>query len=159
MLEFWQAPLPLTTIPIPPFVQQIKADPVPGSVLDLPYLPLIMRFAGIHQIYHQRPLAIQLTRRVDDPRYQASALFRWLDRPRVWLELEGEQRTEALAELDSEFINRRIGYVIVYKKFLEPEDLAGIKSMMKDFRGNRVLIEDDTYLVYNLDYVQFGPPL
>jgi hypothetical protein len=151
LLEFWQAPLNLTRLPIPPFVAEIKADPVPGSVLDLPFLPAIPRFGGTYQTHHERPLAIQLTRRVDDPAYQASALFRYLDRPRVWLNLAGEKRSAALSELQAEFQQRQIRYVIVYKKFMGPEDVAGMRSLMKDYPRSVVMIEDDHYLVYCLD--------
>jgi hypothetical protein len=134
----------------PAFVRDMKSDPAPGSVLDLPFLPLVMRFAGIHQMNHERPLAIQLTRRVDDPRYQDSALFRYLDRPRSWVMMSEAEKAAARAELGEEFRERAVRYVVVYKKFYEPEDLPAVREILSGL-GLTVVVDDEIYLVSRRD--------
>jgi len=151
LLESFQAPLPVDRIPIPDFVREIKADPVPGSVLDLPHLPLVKRFAGIHQMNHERPLAIQLTRRVEDPDYHASPLHKYLDRPRDWLEFDDAERARALDETRAEFALREIRYVVAYTspKFMEAEDLAGLRMAMAALGAEEKFI-DGNYVVYRM---------
>jgi hypothetical protein len=148
ILEFNQAPLGLDRLPVPGYVFEIKADPVYGSVLDLPFLPDMQRFGGFYQMYHEKPLAIQLTQRINDPSYQRGALFRYLDRPRVWLSLSEKERREGLAELRSEFAERRIRYVVAYPRFMEEEDVKGISSVLSDLGPEAALVENDLYMVY-----------
>ena len=150
VLEFNQAPLPLARIPIPAFVETIRTDPVFGSVLDLPYLPDIKRFAGINQIHHGKPLAFQLTSRIDDPRYQSGALFRYLDHPRLWLRLQGKERQAALAQLRAEMKRRRLRYLVAYPRFMEPTDLAGLESVLSELGPRETIVKDDRYQVYRL---------
>jgi hypothetical protein len=148
LLEFNQAPLALDRLPVPGYVFEIKEDPVHGSVLDLPFLPDMQRFGGFYQMYHEKPLAIQLTQRINDPNYQRSALFRYLDRPRAWLGLSDMERLEGLAELRSEFAARKIRYVVAYPRFMEEEDLAGLLGIMKELGPQATLLENDLYVVY-----------
>ena len=148
VLEFNQAPLPLNQYPIPEFVETVRTDPVFGSVLDLPYLPDLKRFAGIYQVHHGKPLAFQLTSRIDDPGYQAGALFRWLDQPAIWTVLDGPERDSALAELRAEMARRKLRYIVAYPKFIEPGNLAGLEIVLDAIGPHEVLRKDTVYWVY-----------
>lgn len=148
VLEFNQAPLPLNQYPIPDFVETIKNDKVFGSVLDLPYLPDLKRFAGIYQVHHGKPLAFQLTSRIDDPGYQSGTLFRWLDQPAIWTVLDGPERDAALAELRAEMARRKLRYIVAYPKFIEPGNLAGLEIVLDSIGPHEVLRKDGTYWVY-----------
>ncbi len=149
-IEYNQAPLKLDRIPIPDFVYEIRDDPSPGSVLDIPYLPVVKRIGGIHQMYHEKPLVYQLTRRRDDPRYLEGTLFKYFDRPGKWPSMQDERKEEALDELRGEFVLRDLRYVCAYPRFMEPEDVKGLETMMRDAGALRTLVENDKYIVYQL---------
>lgn len=150
LLEFNQAPLAVSQIPVPGFVEEIRKDPAEGSVLPLPFLPDMKRLSGFYQMRHGKPLAFQLTSRVDDPAYQHNALFRYLDHPRIWLELTGEPRAQALQELRAEMSRRQVRWLEVYPKFMEPPDMAGLKNLVPDLFPEATLIDDANYFVVRL---------
>jgi hypothetical protein len=147
-LEFNQAPLKLDRIPVPAYVYEIKNDPVYGSVLDLPFLPDMQRLGGYYQMHHEKPLAIQLTSRIEDPEYANSALFTYLDHPRLWLAISGQERAEVLESLRGELKERKVRYITAYPRFMEKDDLQGLLRVMKELGPDKVLREDELYVVY-----------
>lgn len=68
VLEYWPAPLPLTRIPAPAYVEAIAAAPGGGGVIDLVNKPPIALY---HQILHEKPIAFGYI-----ARFPASALLR-----------------------------------------------------------------------------------
>ncbi|HUT53858.1 MAG TPA: glycosyltransferase family 39 protein [bacterium] len=148
VLEFNQAPLKLDSIPVPAYVYEIKNDPVYGSVLDLPFLPDTKRLGGYYMMHHYKPLAIQLTSRIGDPKYESSALFKYLNHPRVWLSLSGGPRAAALDALRRELSERKVRYIAAYPRFMEPDDLKGLLQVMTELGPDAVLVENDLHVVY-----------
>jgi len=67
-LEYWPAPLPLTRIPAPAYVEAIAAGPDGGGVIDLVNKPPITLY---HQVLHGRPIAFGYI-----ARFPASAVLR-----------------------------------------------------------------------------------
>lgn len=148
LLEFNQAPLELDRFPLPAFVAEIKADPVMGSVLDLPQLPDIKRISGFYHMHHGRPVVFQLASRGDDPGFKKTALARFLDRPAAWDRMSRPERERALKELKAEFSRRKIRYVIAYPKFMTADDAAAIRKIMTAIGPDKVLVEDPVHMVY-----------
>jgi len=151
IFEFNQVPLDLDRLPVPSFVYDIKRDPEPGSVLDLPQLPDIKRIGGWYHMHHGRPLVFQLASRGADPERARSPLFKHLEAPSKWLDLNEEQREDALIELRRAFFERDIRYVIVYKKFMEKDDVAGTREALSGLGPGRAMVDDEVHLVYRLE--------
>ena len=147
-MEFMQAPLDLDRFPLPGFVGKMQEDPKPGSVLDLPQVPDIQRIAGWYHMHHWRPLVFQLTTRGDDPEHQETAIYRAFHDPSIWLHLSGKEYWLTLTDLRQELGFRDVRYIVVYPRFMDEEDLAGLRKLIPELGPDEKLVDNDKYIVY-----------
>ncbi len=82
--------------------------------------------------------------------FQSRPIFRYLDHPEVWLEMSEADRARAAAELEREFAERRVRYVIVYPRFMSERDLAGARTALERLGPEATVADDGKHLVYRL---------
>lgn len=151
LLEFNQAPLKLDRFPVPGFVYEIKADPAPGSLLNLPHTPDTTRIAGYYHMHHERALIFRHISRGMDTKGQSKAILRYLVKPRMWLQLSGKERDKALDELVRELDRRDLRYLVVYPKFMEEEDYKGLRELIFELEPAEVIEDNENYFVCRFD--------
>ncbi len=151
LLEFNQAPLDLSRIPVPAFVKELRDDPAPGAVLDLPLISEIRRLAGYYHMHHMRPLAYQPTAKGHDPSFSTTAIYRCLQHPGQWLDMTSGRKKECVNDLQVEYKRRKIRYVVVFPRFMDKKDLAAATDILPRLGPHKLIKDSELYKVYRYE--------
>jgi hypothetical protein len=150
-MEFFQAPLKLSAVPIPEFHRSLADEPGDFAVLDLPILPDIYRYSGTYQTYHGKRLIIDLTGRQSDRRGFQDPVFFYLSEPLRWDMLEPEDKTRVEQNLYSEIKRRRIRYVVLFTRFMEQDNIELTQKILRRLGPEKEWKEGDLFIVFRFD--------
>jgi len=148
LAEFEQAPLTLSQIPVPAFYQRLAEEPGDFAVLDLPLLPDVYRYSGTFQRWHHKRLVIDLTGRATDQRALYDPLFRCLDIPARFFVLGPAEQARAKKQIREEMAGRRLRYVVLFRKFLSPEQETRLVRLLRALGPVAELQEKDLFIIF-----------
>jgi len=148
LMELNQAPIKVDRVPLPRLYQEIAQEPDKFTVLDLPLLPDIYRYSGFFQISHKKYLAIDLTARKVGAVFSEDPLFFYLDEPLRFFELGPEKQGRIKEQIRSELKRRKVKYVIIYLKFVDPEKKADLDRLLRGLGPEKDFASEDLFRVY-----------
>jgi len=131
LLELNQAPIKTDRINLPEFYQRLCSKKGEFSLLELPLLPDIYRYVGFYQIWHHKPLVIDLTARRVGAGLQDSSLLYYLDEPKRFFQLSERGKEKVLEEIQAEQKRRKVGYIILWIRFMEKEKAQRLDELIK----------------------------
>jgi hypothetical protein len=147
-LEFFQAPLTLSAVPIPEFHQSLAKEPGDFSILDLPMLPDIYRYSGTYQTWHGKRLIIDLIGRQTDRSLFKDPLFFYLSEPLRWEVLSAGGKREAEAKLKAQIQRRRLRYVVMFTRFMEPDNIELTEKLLRRLGPEKEWDEGDIFIIF-----------
>ncbi|GEM_PF-1205999 len=147
-LEFLQAPLSLSAVPIPEFHRGIADEPGEFSVLDLPMLPDIYRYSGTYQTWHGKRLIIDLTSRQTDRRFFKDPIFLYLGEPLRWDALSEGEKRETEAKLKAEIQRRRLRYIVIFTRFMESDNIELALRLIRRLGPEKEWKEGDIFIIF-----------
>jgi len=131
LLELNQAPIKTDRINLPEFYQRLCSKKGEFSLLELPLLPDIYRYVGFYQVWHHKPLVIDLTARRVGAGLRNSPLLYYLDEPKRFFQLSEKKKEKVREKIQAELKRRKVGYIILWLRFMEKEKAQRLDELIK----------------------------
>ncbi len=148
LLELNQAPLKTNRINLPKFYQELCKKEGDFSLLELPFLPDVYRYTGFYQIWHKKPLVIDLTARKVGAHFWQDHLLFYLDEPKRFFMLEPEKKKQAFEQMKAELLRRKVGYIVVFLRFVDEEKAKELDELIRLFNPQKVYQSQGILKIY-----------